>query len=290
MPTEAPNNQCPQTSCDPGTCTQLGDGFELKVYPEIVGPTHITWDASEIASKNDLSSPVEARIEFARSASADSEAWTVIRDYGQNVGYYTDTQQRAFGVSQNVHYRVLLRDAVGAIVTSSPGRALGAMTPRMIGAFREVVRRWHLRGRTGELRKGFLLKKVRYGNRCTHCRDRDSGVQTRSQCLHCFGVGWEHGYWQMPGCSYAEFTPIQTGESYQEPLGQDNQGPRTTLRMLNIPQIYSGDVWVEDGSDQRWLLGDIVHGQSIGSQELVTQVQSARLDFTNVVYQFPVTR
>lgn len=289
MPDSPSPEPCLPVGCsDAILCNQ--DLFKLHVYPLVSGPNTLTWEASAAAQGYSLQGAVEARIEMARADVPAADAWTEVRDYGPNLGAYIDDAQRQFGTSTNLHYRVLLRDSASTVVVSEAVRAHTHIPRGLSTVYREVIRRWNLRGRRGEIRKGYLLKKIRYGTRCTECRDRDSGVSIIGQCLNCYGVGWVGGYWQAAGCSYAEFAPVSVGESFDENSNFQDQGPSTTLNLLNIPQLYSGDVWVEDATDHRWLIGELLHGQSVGSQELISKVQAHRIDLAHVAYRFPVER
>lgn len=310
------------TGCidSPQNCSEPGcdvSDIRLTVQPRIQGNTTLVWEATTPAVAGIAT--LEARIQFSRYGISNNSAWQTVRDFAANTGIWVDPQQRMFGVDSNTHYRVLMRDAslfagapdsswddigsaaIGStfrivadlpgspiVYISKPVRAADYLPRQLQSTYNEIVRRWYARGRRGEIRKGVLLKRIRYGNRCTLCRDRDSGVQIVSQCLSCYGVGWVGGYYRVPQCVYAEFSPIKVDYNFDENRSYFSEGPTSQVKLLNMPQLYPGDVWVESSTDHRWLLGNLLHAQSVGSIKLLTDIETTRLDFTNVIYQFSV--
>ena len=261
------------------------DDFYVHVYPRVYGNTVVAWDASGVIEDP---SDLEAQIEISRYGVTNVNAWTIVQAYAANTGIWTDTSQHIYGTSDNLYYRVALRLPDNSVVRSEPVRTQDSIPKPLKATFNEILRRWENRGRRGELRRGRILKSIRYGNRCTSCRDRDSSVQLVSQCATCYGVGWVGGYYIVPKCVYAEMSPVEVDENFSIDRGFHSDGPKAQIKLMNIPQLYPGDVWVEDATDHRWLLGAMVHAQTVGTVELLTTIQTARFDFTHVVYQFPV--
>lgn len=275
---DSPSN-CKLALCD-------ASAIDLIVSPKIAGSTTVRWHVGDSLKLGEQA--LETQIEFSRYPTEAATAWTVVRSYAANTGIWVDTSQRLFGVNSNGYYRITIRNESLNLYRSAIKRAVPEIPKAFKATYNEIIRRWLNRGKRGELRRGVLLKKILSGNRCGVCRDRDSGVQLRSQCLTCFGVGWQYGYYQLPGCVFAEFGAVKVDYEFDENRSYFSNGPVSQVKLLNIPQLYPGDVWVEELTDQRWLLGNMLHAQSIGSTELLTDIETVRLDYTNVVYQFPI--
>jgi len=262
------------------------DKFEVEISPQIEGQTLILWDASQVVPSD--AGALTAQIEFSRYDVSASSAWSIVRAHALNIGIWQDPLQRVFGKNSNAYYRIAIRDVAGTVYRSLPTRAGDYIPKLMKPIYNEIIRRWQNRGKRGELRRGYILKKIRYGPRCTICRDRDSGNLLQSQCAICFGTGWQLGYYRASYCVYAELAALQVTE--QLSLEQNFAGGSTTqIKLLNYPRLYPGDVWVEEATDHRWELGDILHGQAVGSVDVITTCAASRLDFTNVAYQFQTT-
>jgi len=272
------------SSCSDNLC--LPSQIKLTVYPQVFGGTVIRWSYTD----RDLlaESGLQVQIEFSPYAVSDNTAWTIVRAYAADTGYWTDTAQRAFGRRNYTHYRISVLDVALNEVWSQPKRADSYIPPAFDTTFRELVRRWSGRANRGELRKGTLLKRRTHATRCSVCRDRDSGVQLISQCLTCYGTGRTGGYYKVPICVYVEFSPMSISHGFDANKSYFEQGPDSQVTLLNIPQVFPGDVWVEDSTDHRWELGNMVYAQKIGSVECLAKCEASRIDFTDVIYQFPV--
>lgn len=273
--------------CQPSvTCP--AETIDLRVYPQIAtNTTLLTWDLSNLASAANMQLPVQIQIEASHVGVMDSSAWTIVRPYANNTGSYNDGAQRVFGNDDNLYYRLAIQDAASNVYRSSPKKAGELLPRREMPLYREIVRRWQGRALRGELRAGYLLKRIRWGAYCTNCRDRD-GVEIKSRCLTCYDTGFTGGYYAPVECFYAIMGPYSVKESYNDQRSFFDDGPTGTLQFLDIPVVYPGDVWVEKSSDLRFMFGNVISAQRLGNIKLVVTAECQQRDFSDVLYRFNV--
>ncbi|GIW89597.1 MAG: hypothetical protein KatS3mg109_0029 [Pirellulaceae bacterium] len=278
-----------RSECKDVTCEDkyvIGGSFEVRVYSEIQDNSLLVWDATEFMSSG---GNLDVMIEFSRTGvDGDDADWSVVQDWIPNTGIWADPEQRLFGTFHNGYYRVSVRTPDGRIIRSKPVRGGDYLPPNLKKVYREMRRRWFRRGKQNELRRGYLLKFNRYGNRCSVCRDRDSGVQIRSQCLECYGTGRERGYFLVPWCVYAEMGTDASTEKFTVQSDTQSVDPKVQFRLLDNPHILPKDVWVDENTDQRWLFESVAYPQVLGSTPVFAVASAAKLDFTHVIYRFQV--
>lgn len=124
----------------------------------------------------------------------------------------------------------------------------------------EIVRRKNLVLAKKVGRPYFLIKRITYGTRCTHCWDPVSMRITESFCPVCLGTGWVHGY----------FDPIEfTGEMNPSPkfseitMFGDFMPSDCVLFLTNFPIIKQKDVIVDD-NNKRWVVQDTRSVEKLG--------------------------
>ena len=262
---------------------------QLQILPQVAtNTTLLNWDLTSVVAANDLQLPVQVQVEVSHAGVDDSAAWTIARPYAANTNTYNDSSQRVFGNDDNLYYRLAIQDAALSIYRSTPVRAGVSLPPRVVPLYREALRRWEGRARRGELRAGYLLKRIRWGSYCTNCRDRDSGVQIKSRCLICYDTGFTGGYYLPVECFYGVLGPYSVKEPYGDNRSFFQEGPSGTLQFMDIPVVYPGDIWVEKATDIRYYLGNIISAQRFGNVKLIATAECRQIDFSDVVYRFNV--
>jgi hypothetical protein len=77
----------------------------------------------------------------------------------------------------------------------------------------------------------FLLKRKRFGEQCSHCKEFLTGAATDSNCVYCVGTGIDGGYFTpMPGY-YVQINPVADNEEVREVQGHfhDVRVPRSKV-------------------------------------------------------------
>ena len=279
---------CSVSGCEAPPCQALSDG-SLRVRPMVRGPTVLDWDLRTIDEIRSWPGPIEVAIDYSRTGNRDPDAWTEYIGYTERPPQHGITEQLSFGSDFNLHFRLRVRSATGDILATRPVSWFDDVPIRQRPIYLELTRRWSQRGRTGELRPGILLKRRRWGERCTVCRDRDGGQQIKTQCLACYDTGFTGGYYLDRRCFYADQGLAGLSTKFDFTRGYSQTGPVALFEVLNIPHVFPGDVWVNTKTDERWGFGSPMNDKvRVGNVQLFRSVPGARFDTPHVIYRFPI--
>jgi len=284
-----PNGSCAPTVCVSPAC-QLASDAGLQIRSFIRGPTLLQWDLRAVPEIRNWPAPIEVAIDYAHVGLDTDAPWTVVSDYGPKGGDFTLPGQRIFGEDFNSYYRLRLRNSVGDIFVTRPTSMYSSLSgSRNRRLYLEMIRLWNKRLTNHELQTGTLLKRKRWGDYCTTCRDRDGRQQIRSQCPECYDTGFTGGYYAGDTCFSIDPSRLATELKFDFGRGFSQSGPIQTIDCLNIPHVFPGDVWVDGTSDERWLFGSpMITKVKIGNVELFRTIPAARFDAPHIIYSFPI--
>jgi hypothetical protein len=214
--------------------------------------------------------------------------WQDTGDPVQNAFFAVDLNDRRFGKTTDLFYRLKLTTGAGDIYYSDPVGLNARLPARDAAVVHEMIRKERLRNEGQVGVEGYLLKAFRYGPVCPVCTDPVTGEVTNSHCQTCYGTGFQGGYFQ-PFPTYA----VIEGESTREALNpQTNMSKpvQVSARMLAQPQIDSLDVFVEKYSDKR----HFIHPYKVVAQHrgvpIALQVELRLAPYSDVIYSVPVPR
>ena len=235
--------------------------------------------------------PVMVRLEYSRAGTKTADDWCPVTNWAADTGQLLDPVHRDAGWYLRTYYRVAVRGANGTLMYSPAiSGEFGGMNPGQLRLYRKIVtseqRRYN--DRATPARRGTLLKVRYYGQQCTECYDEESGKVFKHDCNTCFGVGYTLGYYPPVPCFFAEYGPISDDLQITEEMGTMVEGRTTTMRFLNIPAVHPWDVWVDDGSDHRFIIGGIQPMTSFGPLDVVCRAAVGRLSFDHPVYRINV--
>lgn len=129
-----------------------------------------------------------------------------------------------------------------------------------------------------------VLKRLRWGTRCRECWDPITREATHEHCPHCFGTGFEGGYWapvQIRGRKSA--APVQTQITAQG----NNDLKLVSFTVLDYPHLEYQDVLVDLRRNERYLIQTVTPTTLKGV--IVHQVATASEIARNAVeYRVPV--
>jgi hypothetical protein len=114
-----------------------------------------------------------------------------------------------------------------------------------------------------------------------HCTDFDGQESVNEHCPHCSGTGVEGGYY--PGISLAL---VKDGISKSERRGQLGRGQVEAFqgRCIAYPWIHVGDVWVEDGTNKRFVINELTPTSTYKTADLVYAIKADRAEYADQVY------
>jgi hypothetical protein len=252
----------------------------------IIGVSRISWELDR--QFNGLL-PYSFQLQVGNTGNQNAVDWVNVGTPGVNTLYAEDDERREgnYGKQLLTHYRVLLTTDDGHKYVSRPVHTFGELGEKDWVFAREIVRKEKLRHQLVSV-EGFLLKRMRFGIRCTNCLDPLTGGITNSNCPECNGVGFQVGY-HPPSPLTFDMKPEVVEELLK---GTEPPGPSAYVglhaRLLGFPPVAKHDVWVDGKSDQRWIMHTIGNMAEWRHVPLVVDVEINLLPFTDPVYKIPV--
>lgn len=206
---------------------------------------------------------------------------------GTDVFFLDDASKREYGKTSTLHYRLRLTTSLSTY-TSPVANTLGRADPHGFLLCREVLRKEQLRHRIFGSVPGYLLKARRYGTPCS-CLDQYTGLVKNADHADCYGTGFISGYYPAVVCSYSDMTP----ESSREMLRIEGAGTERGLvvrgRFIGIPLLAARDVFVNSGSDERYLVHSVKELSTWRSIPLVLEAELRLLPYSSILYSVPLT-
>lgn len=266
-------------TCEPACTNSCSGVFErVSVYPKISGGTRVEWDLS---SRFTDPAPHTFQLQVGSTGSSSADDWANVGAAAAGVFFLTDSTKRVYGRTQWTHYRVKLTTSRGTYY-SRPQGCFGVLDHRNWRLAREILRRELLllkKGPGGQ--QGYLIKMRYTGSPCPRCLDYQSSEVRDADCDVCLGTGILRGYYDPIPCIYAALDPGPTGDKRSgERMGMVNE-VAATARMLAVPQLTSGDLWVDKDTDLRWVIHDIQNIAEFKGVPLVCKVHLRLAPFSN---------
>lgn len=262
------------------------DNIFRQISTQVVttGGTQVSWELSPHL-RHPL--PYRYRLQLAECNGGfePNAAWIYVGAAEENVWTLTDPSQRWYANDRTVAYRVELTTPVG-VYYSPPVPPLGGLNRRDVNIARNILRLEMLAHKLGS-RKGFLYKRKLCGEVCVGCcRDAMTGQVTDSQCEICFGTEYVGGYYTPIPAVFANTDP--TGrEPRLDPARGNTDEVWTRGRMPGLPPLLTRDIFVDERTDERWVLGQVRTLAEMRGIPLVYSVELKLLPASDIVYQLP---
>ena len=260
----------------------------LDIWHMSRGGTEICWQLAE-----NFSGPNELPHFYVDFGNAGTDTWIALNSepiIGECC--FTDECQRNWEFIHNGFYRVrmIFPSQPDTVYTSYPSAATGNLSKKDWLIAREIIRKELLQQSKIDGTLGFLLKRKKFGVSCTNpaCLEWDTREVTDSNCPICYGTGIVGGYY--PGIEhYFTFNP---GTKRRINAGQPPRGVHSdindSVRSILYPNIDTRDVWVNVGSDQRYIVDSYDVIVDMKSVPLVGTVHLKLAPATDVVYSVPI--
>lgn len=257
----------------------------LRAWPLIRGGTRVEWTLHPRFADPQ---PHTFQLQFGRTGNPLADDWTNVGLPVVNMFYAFDDTQRVYNNFQWTHYRVLLTTAQGTYA-SKPQNLYGSLPKRQWRIAREIERMEQLRLRKEAGQEGYLLKRKLFGEPCT-CLDPQTREVNNPQCELCYGTGVAAGYYAPYPCFYAELGLSGTNNRLDggQSRGTIDDAGRTWARMINSPQIFSHDVWVDRDTDFRWEIHGVSNIAEVNGMPVVVKAELRRLPFSHPVYDIEI--
>lgn len=128
---------------------------------------------------------------------------------------------------------------------------------------------------------GVLMKRRTWGTRCPDCVDFAGQATVNEHCPRCLGTGIDGGY--FPG---VELTMLKDSISMSEGPSEIGymQDETVKARCLAYPWIARGDVWCEEGTNNRYVISNITPVSSYKQTHIVYSVTMHKVELADVLH------
>jgi hypothetical protein len=249
----------------------------LPVYPEYM---HVQWS---IEDPNGAS----GEIEVSRSGSPEGPFTVVADKLLPNTFFYQDFEVAKFGLTQNFWYRIRVSSTVNpeAKVLSEPGSVEFKAQPHRFRLARKARRDLYvtLSRLNGSIY--VLLKKKRFGPRCTTCFNSNTQDVVLSSCGECYSTSYSGGY-HDPVSIWGKLDPTVV----QQQFGTQGISEMAMLGFvtLDYPLMDLEDILVEMQTNRRFIVKRKMQTQSSGIP-VHQDLQLSELARTAIEYSIPVS-
>jgi hypothetical protein len=268
--------------------------FERVTVDHLVrGRTRVTWRLSAPFCDPD---PWESRLQWGHTGNPAADDWEDVAPYAPDAGTLVDVTPRDDdGISWRVHYRVQLRTPAGEY-TSDPARILLPMGEKLWLRARAITRREMLRMDKADAARGWLFKRKREGVVPDVTRPRTAvtsfltGEVVRSQAAVSVGTEFVGGFY-APVPFRVDFNPAGTREERDGVKVRGTVDDRATMQRGHVvldPPVADGDVFVAEGSDERFVIHEVDYGAIVGRTPLVADASFRLAPRSDVIYRLAV--
>lgn len=248
------------------------------------GNSRIWW---QLEPEFNAPGPLTYQLQTGRTGLRNAVDWIDVGLPAENAFYAIDSEQRDFGQTLETHYRIKLTTPTQVYVSPAVS-AQGELDEQDWLKAREIIRKELVRHRRVS-REGYLLKRLRYGNKCTRCRDTLTEETSDSRCPECNGTGFQIGYHApTPFVCFDFSTYAITEDVDHEARGTVRDDAVLTARVIGFPMLSKADVFVDAKSDERWFIDSIKHEGLIRGIPVVSVISLRCAPFTDQIYKLEV--
>jgi hypothetical protein len=248
------------------------------------GQTRIWWTMNE--DFNDPG-PHVFQLQFGRTGLTTATDWVNVGTPITDAYYAVDDAMRDGGAIITAHYRLTLTTPLGVYV-SAPVNPVGFLPEKDWVLAREIIRKEQLRFANVGV-EGTILKRLRYGTKCTKCRAALTDEPANGSCLECNGTGFKIGYHAPAAIHCFDLTPQEFDEQQDaDARGTIRENSIVSARVLAFPALQKFDVWINNFSDERWIIHYVKHVAVQRGVPLVSEVRMHLAPFSHVIYRVEI--
>lgn len=248
----------------------------LPVYPEYM---HIQWSIDDPNGAAGL-------IEVGRSGSPEGPFEILDDSIDSTVFFYQDFEVAKGGLSQNYWYRIRVASRLNPDekIYSLPATVEFKAQPHRYRLARKARRDLYvtLSRLNGSIY--ILLKKKRFGSRCTTCYNEFTQDVVLSSCGECYGTSYSGGY-HDPVSLWGKLDPTVIQQQF------GTQGITEVAMLgfvtLDYPLIDQEDILVEMQTNRRFIVKQKMQTQASGIP-VHQDLQLSELARTAIEYSIPV--
>ena len=183
-----------------------------------------------------------------------------------------------------VFFYKIRAEKAGKVVESDSVGTFGKATREEFGVANVILQQW---GRKLQQSTAVVVRKqLLYAPVCTVCTDPDTGQKlSSSMCLSCFGTGRLGGF----GCPIPSFMSLKDTPGRKTAADPTGAGELDTQQfkavMLAFPSLRQGDLIVDTGSDDRYLVNSLDTYDVYGKLTILYTVDLSLLARNDVRYK-----
>lgn len=275
----------------------MPEAFERVLVDHLVrGGTRVSWT---MARGFWVDGPWSFQLQVADHGVGTSGDWEDVGTPVVDAFTAWDPTMRLTGVYMRTHYRVVLT-AGGQTYASEPAHCFGYLGVKDWLLAREIVRKERLRLRVTTIgNDGWLLKRKQRGATIPAVDAADptkmvvdpltGEVVKRHEAISTVGTEYLGGYY-TPVPTWIGLEPQGTA-AQTSPAGRgtvDELATPTRARVVLFPPVERRDVFVQEGSDQRFEFDSVRTVVEVRSVPLVAECELIQLPFNDVVYRVGV--
>jgi hypothetical protein len=268
--------------------------FEQILVDHLVrGRTRVSWTLAREFCDPD---PWQAKLQWGHTGLAGASDWADVAAYAPATGFLDDpTPRDDAGISWRIHYRVVLQTPRGTYF-SRPAPVLTAFNRRHWLQVQAIVRREQLRMRQADVARGWLFKRKREGEQPPIDKPRQAVVSfltgeiVRGQDTRTVGTEFIGGFY-APVPFRVDFTPAGTREERDGVKVRGTVDDAATFQQGHVildPMLAEGDVFVVEGSDERFVVHQVQIQALQGRIPITAAVTFGLAPRSDVVYTLPV--
>lgn len=125
--------------------------------------------------------------------------------------------------------------------------------------------------------KGKLLKARTSGKPCPLCFDKGIESATRTSCPNCFGTGHAGGFYNGKPWTINILGEPDTSKDTHPVVGPIEKGNGVFARAMHTYPAEPGDIWIDDTTQERWIINDAKPEISIRGIVLTLKMSMSRL-------------
>lgn len=215
-----------------------------------------------------------------------SDEWTTLNKIAvvDDCSYY-DPNKYNYTVNIEQAYRIRMVDADGDVFYSNPFQPLGNLNKHDYLLAKEIMRKELLELSKFTGVKGKVLKRRQWGPKCPRCLDYDTDEITDSHCDICYSTGFVGGYYKGIEM-WLKMTNLKRNKDSTDVGITDphNRGGRS----IAYPYLDTKDVWVNDETNERWFISNILNAAEMRTVPIVYQAEYRKAPTSHVIYEVPM--
>ena len=210
----------------------------------------------------------------------DDDDWEILGYMDDGSCIYVDNERLPWNKSRDVYYKMRIYTDDSFIDTDIvPAGRFSDKTilPYINGLKKALETEIKESGR-----KGFLLKAKHWGKKCRKCSDFGVGRSINDHCPHCFGTGFDGGYYEALPLDIIDSAPqtmqARTAEDYVD-------SEVLSARCMANPVILRGDIWVSTNTNDRYMIDQAVPTSLYKGIPVVLTLNLKKLAQSDVIYE-----